>query len=126
MSKSIEKPETITQLITKLEQIRAENGDLKVEEVESISKLVEDYFDIAEQSNAHIQVGSVVQISPEKESGVEACFLQVTELYSWGVQGFVAIPSAEGVKGAYYRAKWDEIRLIGQATWMPEDFEEEE
>lgn len=118
------KPQTITELIAKLEQIRAKNGDLKVEEVEDLSKFVEDYLENAQKTNAYIQVGSVVQISPEKESKFKACFLLVTECFDWGVQGFVAIPTADGVGEAYYRARWDEISFIGQAAWVLDETED--
>lgn len=65
----------------------------------------------------------VVQINPEgHESFFAGCFLLVTEVKGWGVQGFVAIPASERGKmpaAAYYRAKWDEIEAVCNAVWAP-------
>lgn len=74
-----------------------------------------------------VKLGSVVQISPETKSAFAGCFLLVTELKAWGVQGFIAMPKGMGsMPGqAYYRAKWEEIEYIGQAVWVPQDLYEE-
>lgn len=40
----------------------------------------------------------------------------VTEPKSWGAQGFVQVP---GKGQAYYRAKWEEMELIGKAVFVP-------
>ena len=57
-----------------------------------------------------IEVDDVVQIlPPNKWAG---CFLTVTEVKSWGVQGYIKIPE----KGlAYYRLEHEEYIFIGQA-----------
>lgn len=77
--------------------------------------------------NEQIKVGSVVQVDPEYDKLFAGCFLLVTELKSWGVQGFVAMPkSRDELPGAaYYRVAWENLAYIGQAEWMPADIEEE-
>ena len=68
---------------------------------------------------AHIrmEVGDVVQLSPELDS-FAACFMVVTEPKSWGAQGYVRVP---GGGDAYYRAKNEDMELIGKAVWIHED-----
>ncbi len=69
-----------------------------------------------------VTVGDVVQISPFDPSNpmFGGCFMVVTELKSWGVQGYVQALGKDGEPGgqAYYRAKWDEIEYAGKAMWM--------
>ena len=67
-------------------------------------------------ADPRITVGSVVQIDPEHDGRFAACFLTVTELKSWGVQGFVKMPAGGE---AYYRAPFEAIHYIGQAEWVP-------
>lgn len=70
-----------------------------------------------------VDVGDVVQISPDKDSVFGGCFLLVTEVKSWGVQGFVQIPN----KGeAYYRASHDRVERIGKAVWVPKESTDEQ
>ena len=62
-------------------------------------------------------VGDVVQIDPEHDP---ECFggslLIVTEVKSWGVQGYVDIP---GEGQAYYRVAFDKIANTGgKAVWV--------
>jgi hypothetical protein len=78
--------------------------------------------------NPLIKVGSVVQLDPaahlEPNDGFfAACFMLVTEVKSWGCQGFMSSAQERGQmpKEAYYRAKWDEMVYIGQAEWVPAD-----
>lgn len=73
--------------------------------------------------NPRIRVGSVMQIDPEHDRRFGACFLTVTELKSWGVQGFVAIPGSDGA--AYYRCAFEHCEYIGQAEWIHAPIEEE-
>lgn len=70
-----------------------------------------------------LQVGAVVQIDPASKSAFAGCFLLAEVTYSWGVQGFVAMPQARGTppNRAYYRARWEEIEFVGAATWVPPD-----
>ena len=78
---------------------------------------------------AKIKIGSVVQVSPDKQKDgfFPGCFMLVTEVNSWGVQGFVAIPEKRGVmpNEAFFRAKFDEVELIGDAVFVPESLLEE-
>ncbi len=59
--------------------------------------------------------GSVVQIDPAHDERFGGCFMQVTELKSWGVQGFVKVP-AGGM--AFYRVPFAGIEYIGEAIWV--------
>lgn len=67
-----------------------------------------------------LEVGDVVQISPETSSAFAGCFMLVTEPKSFGAQGFISMPQARGqMPGqAYYRARFEEMELIGKAAWM--------
>lgn len=69
------------------------------------------------------KIGDVYQINPnvaEKDSFFAGCFLQVTEVKDWGVQGFVCIPGKRGeMPGmAFTRQTWDTIVKIGTAHWV--------
>ena len=66
-------------------------------------------------------VGDVVQISPTLEDQFfSGCFMMVTEVKSWGVQGFIAIPGERGKPpgAAYFRCKWENMELVGTAPWI--------
>lgn len=67
--------------------------------------------------------GCVVQLNPEtvRNKAFAACFLVITELKAWGVQGYVqALGTREEPGGqAYYRAQFDELGLVvGMAEWV--------
>lgn len=72
-----------------------------------------------------VQPGDVVQLDPQFHLGdangfFAGCFMIVDEVKAWGVQGHILIP--EGPRGyypnvAYYRANWDEMRIVGPASW---------
>jgi len=69
-----------------------------------------------------IQIYDVVQITPEKPGYFRGCFMVVTEVKTWGVQGFVAVPRREGIPlQAYYRAEWSDIEHIGASAWAPKE-----
>lgn len=74
--------------------------------------------------NLEITPGDVVQIDPDtqKNGFFAGCFMQVTELKSFGVQGFICMPTKRGELpgSAYYRAKWEDIEYVGRATWIPD------
>ena len=70
-----------------------------------------------DSSNAHL-VGAVLQIAPEHSEMFGACFLQVTEVKPWGVQGFVRVP---GGGNAFVRPKWEHLEVIGMAAWVDAD-----
>ena len=62
-----------------------------------------------------IKVGDIVQVSPDKEM-FGACMVVVTELKSFGIQGYV---QSAGVNGQQYiRLKFDEFESTGgKAVW---------
>lgn len=63
-----------------------------------------------------VKVGDIVQVTPDKEM-FGACMVVVTELKSWGIQGYV---QSAGVAGQQYiRLKADEYEYTGgRAIWM--------
>lgn len=75
-------------------------------------------------SNDKIKVGSIVQLDPEftENKMFVGCFLVVTEIKSWGVQGYVQGLGSDGNMGghAYYRAKKETFQLVGNAKWIIE------
>lgn len=76
------------------------------------------------QDGAELVAGDVVQLDPEKHlegNGFFAgCFMLVTEVKSWGAQGFICMPGERGTLPgcAFYRAKWYEMERIGRAVWV--------
>lgn len=63
-----------------------------------------------------IEIDDIVQVSPDKEM-FGACMVVVTELKTWGIQGYV---QSAGVAGQQYiRLKFDEIETTGgKAVWV--------
>ena len=63
-----------------------------------------------------VKVGDIVQVTPEKEM-FGACMVVVTEVKSWGIQGYV---QSAGVPGQQYiRLKFDEYEPTGGKTvWI--------
>lgn len=64
-----------------------------------------------------IAPGDVVQIDPNKSSRFGGCFMQVTSIQPFGVEGFVKIPTAGR---APFVAEFHTIRRIGRAEWVSE------
>ena len=66
--------------------------------------------------------GQLVQLNPEtvRNPMFSACIMVVTEPKSFGAQGYVQSLGADGEPGgqAYYRAKWEEMELVGTAEWV--------
>lgn len=59
--------------------------------------------------------GDIVQINPNVER-FGGSLMVVTELKSWGVQGYVQVP---GSGQAYYRCKFEDMeRTWGRAVWL--------
>ncbi|MBU4609186.1 hypothetical protein IMZ29_01025 [Achromobacter sp. GG226] len=70
-------------------------------------------------ARASILPGSVVQLSPTTGNpAFAACFMVITDVMPWGAMGYVRVP---GGGDAYYRAKHEDMTLIGRAEWMRED-----
>jgi len=65
---------------------------------------------------SEIEVGDIVQIVPGKEM-FGACMVTVTEVKSWGIQGYV---QSAGVPGQQYvRVKTEDFeRTGGKAVWI--------
>jgi len=63
-----------------------------------------------------LKVGDIVQVTPTKET-FGACMVVVTELKSFGIQGYV---QSAGVPGQQYiRLKFDEFEFTGgTAVWV--------
>ena len=63
-----------------------------------------------------IQVGDIVQVNPDVET-FGACMIVVTEIKSWGIQGYV---QSAGLNGqAYIRLPFKDIeRTGGKAVWV--------
>jgi hypothetical protein len=63
-----------------------------------------------------VKVGDIVQVNPDKEM-FGACMVVVTELKSWGIQGYVQSADVPGQQ--YIRLKADEYEYTGgRAIWM--------
>ena len=64
-----------------------------------------------------LTVGEVIQLNPEtcRNRMFAGCMMTVTDLYSWGAQGYVQALGKDEQPGgqAYYRAKWEEIAPTG-------------
>jgi hypothetical protein len=63
-----------------------------------------------------IAIGDIVQVHPDKEM-FGACMVVVTEVKSWGIQGYV---QSAGVLGQQYiRLKFDDFEFTGgKAIWI--------
>jgi len=64
-----------------------------------------------------ITKGSIVQLDPNADDRFGGCLFIVSEKKDWGIQGYTSIPAEDGTKQAYYRAKWEELRYCGEASW---------
>jgi len=64
----------------------------------------------------------VVQLAPPDTHNLAfaGCFMTVTAPKPFGAMGYVQALGADGQPGgqAYYRARWEEMKLIGQAQWF--------
>lgn len=69
-------------------------------------------------SEKPIEIGDVVQIDPQHDNRFGGCFMLVTEVKSWGYQGFVQIPASGQ---AYYRVPSAACVRIGRAEWALEE-----
>jgi len=70
----------------------------------------------------HLEAGMLVQLSPETVGNpmFAGCIMVVTEPKVWGAQGYVQALGEDGKPGgqAYYRARWEEMELVGNAEWV--------
>lgn len=72
-----------------------------------------------------LKPGYLVQLNPETvgNKAFAGCVMVVTEPKEWGAQGYVQAlgESADKPGGqAYYRAKWEEMEVVGVAEWVVE------
>lgn len=72
---------------------------------------------------AGLQIHSIVQLDPEKTKNpmFAGCLMVVTEIKSWGVQGYVQGLGSNGISGgqAYYRAEHGTFEITcGRAVWV--------
>lgn len=71
-----------------------------------------------------LRAGHLVQLNPETVGNpmFAGCIMVVTEPKAWGAQGYVQALGENGQAGgqAYYRAKWEEMELVGFAEWVRE------
>lgn len=63
-----------------------------------------------------VAVGDIVQADPET-SHWGPCLVVVSEVKSWGIQGFTAMPRAGN---AYIRLAWHEMKPTGGKTVFDE------
>jgi len=62
-----------------------------------------------------IEVGDIVQVDPSKEV-FGGCMVVVTEVKSWGIQGYVQSAGVEGQQ--YIRLDFDDFETTGgKAIW---------
>lgn len=77
-----------------------------------------------EENYMKLEKGMVVQLSPDncRNPMFKGCMLVISELKSFGVQGYVQSLGEKMEMGgqAYYRANWDEFEYVGKTVW---DFE---
>jgi len=73
-----------------------------------------------------VRPGDVVQIDPDHDERFGGCFLVVSAVKPWGVQGYVSIPDAGRAARAYYRLKREAMVRVGSAEWVVEGTGEEE
>jgi len=77
-----------------------------------------------------IQKNEVVMLSPitAKNRMFAGCFMVVTDIKSWGVQGYVQALGQGGLPGgaAYYRASWDEFETLDPRASAPFIIQDEE
>lgn len=83
----------------------------------------------AQEGVRDVQPGDVVQITPEWEvnKAFAACLVVVSEVKSWGIQGYVqALGTREEMGGqAYIRVKWEDLELVGAAYWVTQSIGED-
>jgi hypothetical protein len=72
---------------------------------------------MTEQEKSLVKENSVVQINENGQEGWIGCFLQVSEVKTWGIMGWVQIPMGGS---AYLRPTWNQIDYIGNAVLVPQ------
>lgn len=83
------------------------------------------------QQSQPLRVNDVVQIAPDASDWAGGCFAIVTEVKSWGMQGFVQMPCTsrgdpESGGRAFIRLKSEQFVRIGRAEWSDREDPEQE
>lgn len=77
-----------------------------------------------------LEIGDVVQISPESQNPYSGMLLVVTEPKSWGCQGYLLhtgdFPATRYKDKAYLRVKWEDMEYVGKMQWMEKKEDEDE
>jgi hypothetical protein len=89
-----------------------------VEETD-FQKLRSFYARLKNQITTHseIQKYDVVQLNEKTDPMFIGCFMTVTEVKDWGVQGYIQIPG-ESAGQAYYRAKNGTFEWMGSTEFI--------
>lgn len=69
---------------------------------------------IVRKGNKMIAKGDIVQITNTKCEWYP-CLLIVDEVKTWGIQGYVLVPTPSGVGSAYYRVNTEDFDKVGKA-----------
>jgi len=68
-----------------------------------------------------MMMNTLVQLNPDTVTNqmFAGCIMVVSEIKEWGAQGYVQALGENGDPGgqAFYRAKWDEMEIVGKAQW---------
>lgn len=68
-----------------------------------------------------LEIGEIVQISPEGNGRFGGCLMVVSEPKGFGAQGYVTVPHVDGPQQAYFRCKFEDMEPTGgQAEWRVE------
>lgn len=62
-----------------------------------------------------LEVGDVVQITAE-DNRWQGCFIVVTEVKAWGIQGYIPSPQVEDVGLVFVRCETKDIEKVGVAA----------
>jgi hypothetical protein len=65
-----------------------------------------------------IKENSIVQVNEKGQGGWIGCLIQVSEVKSWGIQGYIHIPTQGD---ACIRLEWDKVEYIGDAVLIHQE-----
>ncbi len=66
-----------------------------------------------------VEIGDIVQVDPMLNEVFGGCMVVVTEVKSWGIQGYVQSAGVDGQQ--YIRLEWDNFEKTGgKALWVVE------
>lgn len=85
-------------------------------------KLQMEYDRRTKGARPHLDVGDLVQLSPDttRNKMLAGCIMTITEPKPFGAQGYVQVTGTNGEPGgmAFYRAGWNEFEYCGKAIWF--------